>query len=189
MSRMRQVVCGVVASWAALAFTGVVLAQQDPVNRPERRDDRREQRRPVQVQERQQTEVRQEQVVPPADARPAQTFKAKAVIGSKAFIQGNVAIGTVDDIIFDDNGSVDYLVVLNEGKYVTVPWQAAKFDFERRTATVNITEKRFRAVPTYTLEQVPNYGSPVYRQQIYTYYGLRPGQERRIERREGFRRP
>ena len=99
-----------------------------------------------------------------------------------------VANVTVDDIIFDDNGSVDYLVVLNEGKYVTVPWQAAKFDFERRTATVNITEKRFRQVPTYTLEQVPNYGSPVYRQQIYTYYGLRPGQERRLDRREGFRR-
>src|SRR5438552_2303503 len=76
---------------------------------------------------------------PPADGtKPADTtspttaHKAKSVLGSKVSITGGLTIGTVDDIIFSDDGYIDYLVVLNEGKYVLVPWQAAKFDFDKR---------------------------------------------------------
>ena len=34
-------------------------------------------------------------------------------------IQGDVAIGIVDDIVFDDSGYIEFLIVLNEGKLVT----------------------------------------------------------------------
>lgn len=125
---------------------------------------------------------------PPAEGRGAQTLGAKAVLGSKVSIQGGLAIGTVDDIIFDDGGTIDYLVVLNEGKYVTVPWEAAKFDFEKRTATVEITQERFREVPTYTRESYPTFYEPAYREKIYTYYGVKPRRDIRIEKREE-RRP
>lgn len=156
------------ACWGAALAADVARAQQPPA--------------PVPVQ----------QAVPDAvNPAPApQAHRVKSVLGTKVSIQGNLAIGTVDDIIFDDNGYIDYLVVLNEGKSVVVPWQAAKFNFEQRAATVNITEQQFRQVPTYTTTQVwPNLFEPAYRQRIYTYYGLTPGQERRIERREGIRRP
>ena len=110
------------------------------------------------------------------------------MLGTKVSIQGNLAIGTVDDIVFDDNGYIDYLVVFNEGRYVLVPWQAAKFNFEQRSATVNVTEQQFRQVPTYTTTQTwPNVLEPAYQQRIYGYYGLRPPVERRVERREGRR--
>jgi hypothetical protein len=107
------------------------------------------------------------------------------VLGSKVSIRGDVAIGTVDDIIFTDDGYVDYVVVLNEGKLRLVPWEAAKFNFDRHTASVDITEQRYSEVPTFTSNQWPDVYAPAYRQKIYGYYGLRPGQERRIERREG----
>ena len=67
----------------------------------------------------------------------------KQVLGSKVSIENNVAIGTVDDLVFDDYGRVEYLIVQNEGKLVTVPWEAAKFNFEQRTAVVNITPQQF----------------------------------------------
>jgi hypothetical protein len=124
----------------------------------------------------------------PADATSlAPTHRVRSVLGSTVSIQGNIVIGTVDDIIFDDDGYIDYLIVLNQGRYVTVPWQAAKFNFDQRVATVNITQQQFQQVPTFTAQTWPNFTAPTYRQQIFGYYGILPGRERRIERREGIR--
>ena len=111
-------------------------------------------------------------------------MRAKTVLGSKVSIEGGVNIGTVEDIIFDNDGAIDYLVVGNEGKFVTVPWEAAKFDFDKRTANVEITQERFREIPTYTQETVPNYYEPAYRQKVYTYYGVKPRRDVRNDRRE-----
>lgn len=111
-------------------------------------------------------------------------YRVKQVLGTKVHIQGDLAIGTVDDIVFDDSGYIEYLIVLNEGKLVTVPWEAAKFNFENRTATVNITREQYRVIPTYTVERYPTFYSPAYRVEIYKHYGLTPRQERRIDRKE-----
>ena len=118
-------------------------------------------------------------------ARPAevQSYRAKSVLGSTVQLSGNAAAGTVDDIVFTDDGRIDYLIVNNENKLVTVPWEAAKFDFEKRTATLNISPDQYKQIPTYTTREYPNFYTPTYRDQVYKYYGLTPGQIRRIERR------
>ncbi len=107
--------------------------------------------------------------------------RAKTVMGSKVSIQGDVSIGVVDDIVFNDDGYIEYLIVLNDGKLVAVPWQAAKFNFDSRMATLNITQQQFRTIPTFTVQSYPNFYEPAYRTKTYTYYGLRPT-ERRIDR-------
>ena len=124
----------------------------------------------------------QAQVPPPPKAAPAQEYRVKQVLGTKVHIQGDLAIGTVDDIVFGDDGYVEYLIVLNEGKLVTVPWQAAKLNFEKRMATINITAEQYKVIPTYTVEQYPTFYAPTYRTQIYRHYGLTPREIRRIER-------
>ena len=91
-----------------------------------------------------------------------------------------MAIGTVDDLVFNDQGEVEYLIVANEGKLVTVPWEAAKFNFEKQTATVNITQDVYRTIPTYTTTSYPVYFEPTYRTTVYRYYGLTPRPFRRI---------
>lgn len=116
-------------------------------------------------------------------ATAGQTFRAKQVLGTKVSIEGNVSIGTVEDLVFADQGYIEYLIVQNEGRLVTVPWQAARFNFQQQTAVVNITQDKFRAVPTYTVQEYPNFTTPAYRTEIYRVYGLTPGQERRMERR------
>ena len=113
----------------------------------------------------------------------SQTYRAKSVLGSKVSIEGNVAVGTVDDIVFADDGYLEYLIVLNDNKLVTVPWEAAKFNFEKRTAVVNITPERFKVIPTYTVDQYPVFSTPRYRVETYKYYGLTPAEERRAIRR------
>jgi hypothetical protein len=112
-----------------------------------------------------------------------QTYRAKQVLGAKLSIQGEISIGAVDDIVFADDGYIEYLIVQNEGKLVTVPWEAAKFDFEKRTATINVTQEQFRQVPTFTPQQYPTYSAPTYRTQIYRAWGITNGPDRRQDRR------
>lgn len=129
---------------------------------------------------------------PPPPDRPAtaadraaapQTYRARSILGSKVNIQGNQGIGTVDDIVFGDDGYIDYVIVANEGKYVTVPWEAAKFDLEKRTASIEITQERYKEIPVFTAETWPNVYEPAYREKVYTYYGVKPRREIRIDKR------
>ena len=123
----------------------------------------------------------QEKVSPPAS--PATTVRAKSILGAKVALKGGTSAGTVEDIVLSNEGVVDYLVVSSGGKYVTVPWDAARFDYNKRMATIELTQEQYQKIPTYTSEAYPNYYSPEYRTQTYKYYGLTPGRERRIERR------
>jgi len=111
-------------------------------------------------------------------------YRAKQILGSTVNIEGNTQVGKVDDIVLDDHGNVDYLIVVNEdNRLVTVPWDAAQFNPQKRVAFVPIAPARYKTVPTYTAEQYPVYSAPAYRTQVYQYYGLTPGQERRMIRR------
>jgi PRC-barrel domain protein len=179
MVRAKQFVGVAVACWAVLGAVSIASAQAQ-----ERRQDRRDERRgaTVQVPERRTTEVQDR------DGRASKPLRAKDILGAKVSIKGDTSVGTVDDIVFDRDGYVEYLLVNKDGKYVVVPWQAAKFNAGQRVATVNITQEKFRQVPTYTQGNWPNFYDQTYRTQVYGYYGLRPGQERRLERREGIRR-
>lgn len=98
----------------------------------------------------------------------------KQVLGAKVSLKGDLAIGTVDDVVFSDSGAVEYMIVANEGKLVTVPWEAAKFDFDKRTATLDITQEQYKVIPTYTTRDYPVYFEPTYRTQVYGYYRLKP---------------
>jgi hypothetical protein len=101
-------------------------------------------------------------------------YRAKQVLGAKVSLKGDLSIGTVDDIVFSDAGQIEYLIVANEGKLVTVPWEAAKFDFEKQTATLSITQDQYKVIPTYTVREYPVFFEPTYRTQVYRWYGLTP---------------
>jgi sporulation protein YlmC with PRC-barrel domain len=122
--------------------------------------------------------------VQPVDpkASPALTYRAKEILGSKIMIQNNTAVGTVDDIVFDTAGNLEYLIVAHEGKMVTVPWEAARFDVKSQTAVVNVTPEVWKTIPTYTVTTYPQFFTPTYRTTTYKYFNLTPRELRRIER-------
>jgi len=112
-------------------------------------------------------------------------YRAKQILGSKVTIDENRSVGTVDDIVMDQNGNVDYLIVINQdNKLVSIPWDAAQFNAEKRQAVVHITPEKFQEVPTYAPNQYPVFTAP-YRTQTYQYFGLTPHQQRRMIRRGG----
>ena len=110
-------------------------------------------------------------------------FRAKQILGTQIMIQGNTAIGTVDDLVFDDAGNLEYLVVDNGGKLTTVPWEAARFDRDKKMAVLPLTMEQYKVIPTYTTTTYPSYYTPTYRTEIYRAYGIAPRELRRIERR------
>jgi len=127
----------------------------------------------------------------PPQTRPADlpnAVRAKQILGAKISIQNNTAVGTVDDIVFTDAGQVEYLIVNDNGKLVTVPWAALNWNWGTgaqpvTTATINITPEVYRTIPTFTVPTYPEFFVPTYRTQVYRYYGLTPGELRRVERR------
>ena len=129
------------------------------------------------------------QAQPPVRVQPTDpnapataTYRAKEILGSKIMIQNNTAIGTVDDIVFDSAGNLEYLVVVNDGKMVSVPWEAARFDVKSQTAVVNVTPEVWKTIPTYTVTTYPQFFTPTYRTTTYKYFGLTPRELRRIDR-------
>lgn len=129
------------------------------------------------------------EAIPHATAPDQPGFRAKQILGATVSLEAGTSVGTVDDIVLDQAGNVDYLIVVNsQRQLVTVPWDAAMFDVQKRTAVIHIAPEQFRQVPTYTAEQYPVFTTPTYRTQVYKYYGLTPGQQRRAinraERRE-----
>ena len=109
-------------------------------------------------------------------------FRAKQVLGTSIMIQGNTAVGIVDDLVFDEAGNLEYMIVSNGGKLSTVPFEAAKFDLEKRSAVLSITADQYRTIPTYTTTTYPSFYTPTYRTEVYKYYGLTPRDLRRIDR-------
>jgi len=110
----------------------------------------------------------------PATEASTQAYRMKQVLGTKVSIKGELSIGTVDDVVFNDLGQIEYLIVANDGKLVTVPWEAAKFNFEKQTAVLNITQDQYKVIPTYTVREYPTFFEPTYRTRAYEWYGLRP---------------
>ncbi len=122
-------------------------------------------------------------------------YRAKEILGTRVSLQGATAVtpgaagtrldtvGTVDDIVFSDDGQIEYLIVENAGKLVTVPWAAAKFDMKQKSAVLAVTPEQYRLIPTYTVTTYPSFYTPAYRTETYRFYGITPGQIRRMERR------
>ena len=119
-------------------------------------------------------------------AEPATTnhYRAKQVLGTKIMLKGeSTAAGTVDDLVFDDAGNLEYLIVDNGGKLVTVPFEAAVFNLEKKMATLTIAPEQYNLIPTYTTTTYPSFYAPAYRTETYKYYGVTPRELRVISRR------
>lgn len=118
---------------------------------------------------------------PPVPA--ASHVRAKQVLGTKILL-GNATVGTVDDLVFDTAGNLDYLIVAtDDNKLVTVPFDAAKWDLEKKVGTLTITPEVYKTIPRYTVTTYPSFYTPTYRTEIYKVYGLTPRELRRFERR------
>jgi hypothetical protein len=81
-----------------------------------------------------------------------QIRRVTTVIGSGVRLQEGARYGEVEDVILNENGCVEYVVVAYEGRYVVVPWTVATVTYEDRVVTLDVTEQRLSQV-TFTRDQ------------------------------------
>jgi PRC-barrel domain len=68
----------------------------------------------------------------------AEVRRVSQLIGSNVALQGNNNFGRVEDLVFDNNGRIGYLVVSSGGRNLMMPWNAANINYGRRIVTYSV---------------------------------------------------
>ena len=88
-------------------------------------------------------------------------------------LSNGATAGRVVDYVMSDQGGVDYIVVMNNGQYMFIPYTAANFDWNQRYVTVNMDQARFGQIPTFTQQQWSSVFAPqsAYMGRINSFFG------------------
>jgi len=68
------------------------------------------------------------------------------VIGSSVKLQSGDAYGKIEDIVLNDSGCLEYVVVAYEDQYYVVPWTVTKVNYQNHTILLNTTRQDIRQV-------------------------------------------
>jgi len=129
------------------------------------------------VRTQRETRVRETRAVTSTGVR-----RISILMDARVALRGADDVGKVTDFILNEHGCVDYLVVSYRDHYVLVPWSAATADFQDHIVRIDITEERWREVPTFTRDRWPDLSDRAYTQRLYTSFGVRGTRgERRLE--------
>jgi hypothetical protein len=93
------------------------------------------------------------------------------VIGGGVRIADGVSVGKIEDVVLNDRGCIDYVVVVYHDKYVAIPWSVATVDYGERIVTVDITEQRFAEVPTFTRTEFSVLTTSEFTQKVHSAFG------------------
>jgi hypothetical protein len=92
--------------------------------------------------------------------------------------------GTVEDVVLNDDGCVEWLVLSAEDEYAVVPWQAARVDFAQRVVRVDVPRERIREF-RFTRDHWPDFRDARFTDRIYRVYNVEGRRGHDVERREG----
>jgi sporulation protein YlmC with PRC-barrel domain len=100
--------------------------------------------------------------------------KVSVLMGSNVAIRDGDSLGEVVDLVINDNGCIDFLIVRYEDDYMVVPWTVTTFNVQRRSVVVNsgITRAQLRDV-TFTKNRWPNFYSGAFSRNLRTVWGER----------------
>jgi hypothetical protein len=100
--------------------------------------------------------------------------KVSVLMGSKVMIRDGGGLGEVVDMVINDTGCIDFLIVRYEDDYVPVPWTVTTFNAQRRSVVVNadITRAKLRDI-TFTRNRWPNFYGDTFNRNLRTVWGER----------------
>jgi hypothetical protein len=119
--------------------------------------------------------------------------RVSVVVGASVTLERGGSIGKVEDIVLNDNGCAEYVVISYEDSYIAVPWTVATVDFDERVVRLDISRDRLRDIPTFSRDQWPDFARGEYRDKLRKAFGgdfdrrgrrTEENVERRDERRD-----
>lgn len=123
-----------------------------------------------------------------AGANPAfsqQVQRVSVIMETGVSVQDGDNIGKVVDLIVNDNGCIEYVVVAYEQNFILVPWSVTTVNVERKVVRINITRERLREVPTFTRDRWPNFSDGQFREKLHKVYGVQAGRREGAAERPG----
>jgi hypothetical protein len=85
-----------------------------------------------------------------------QVRRVSTLIGSAVELQAGGRFGQVEDIIINDEGCIDFVVVVFEQKLIAVPFSLARVDFGRRVVFFDVERELLLRAPTFTKTRFPD---------------------------------
>jgi hypothetical protein len=119
--------------------------------------------------------------------------KVSAVVGASVSLEQGGRFGKVEDLVLNDDGCVEFVIVSYEDEYIAVPWAVATVNFGERVIRLDLTRERLREIPTFRRERWPDFARGEYRDKLHKVFGDRferrgrrseDNAERRNDRRE-----
>lgn len=108
------------------------------------------------------------------------------VIGSPVMLQGQTRYGQVEDIVFNENGCIDYIVASADGRFVVLPWAAGRFDHRQRVVAFDVSREQLQPLIFEGANWPTAIGQPDFTQRVQRVFGDRAI---RRELRDGDVRP
>jgi hypothetical protein len=93
------------------------------------------------------------------------------VIGGSVQYAAGGTVGKIEDIVINDEGCIEYIVVNYKDRYVPIPWTVSTVAFDKRIVTINITQERFAEVPTFGRDEFALLVQVDFRDKVHTFYG------------------
>jgi hypothetical protein len=114
--------------------------------------------------------------------------KITAIMGSEVRLRA-AALGKVTDIVINENGCVDFLIVRDEEEYVAVPWGVVRYEAGERTITVTteVTREKLRSLRFRSAEW-PDFYSEKWRRSAGEVWGEKALRRHDDTRRDDIRR-
>jgi len=77
-------------------------------------------------------------------------IRSSVFVGAPVSISGGASLGTIQDIVLNEGGCADFVVVNYDNRLVPVPWMAGAFRAEDRAFVLTLEENQLAQLPTFT---------------------------------------
>lgn len=102
----------------------------------------------------------------------ASYHRITTVVGT-AFSLGSENIGKVVDVVFDNGGCIEYVLVQDAEGFIVVPWSVVTVNYDQKVVTVQrstVTVDQLRDV-RFTEARLPNFSDPAFARKMTTVWG------------------
>jgi hypothetical protein len=114
----------------------------------------------------------------PSTTTTATFHRVSTVVGT-TFVVGTDTVGKVADVVFDNGGCIEYVLIQDTDGFIVVPWGVVTVNYEQKTVAIQsstITVEKLREARF--AEGRLNFSDPAFHQKMTTVFGAAAGRSR-----------
>jgi sporulation protein YlmC with PRC-barrel domain len=123
----------------------------------------------------------------PAETQTKHIHRTSEFIGQGVKDQQGEEIGEINDVVFDKEGNISYMILSKEGEegvldvvdseLIPIPWQEDKISIQEDNVVLSIDQQKIDEAPSFSSEEWENFKKQEFREKIHGYYNNEESQE------------